>query len=140
MTFARVGEKPVGAPLPAPIQRRDGKTALPQLANDLEIFLDHFGAAAEEANRPAPRAGRIPARVAQLQSIRGHDVAGHGALGHRVHRNAVECHKALPLPVARMRAQHSVTTAYFFGQRSTAAVEVDCPHTVDPATLTVDDE
>src|ERR1700732_3420683 len=137
MAYARVGEKPVGTTLPAPIQRRDGKAALPQLANDLEILLDHFGAAAEEANRPAPRAGRIPARVAQLQSIRGHDVAEHGAFGHRGHRNTLECHKPLLLPVARMRAQHSVTTPYFFGQPSTAAVTVDCPHAVDPAALSV---
>src|SRR5258708_10817677 len=116
MAFAWVLEKPIRAPLPAPIQHRDGKASLPQLANDLEILLDHVGAAAEEANRPAPRASRIPARVAQLQSIGGHDVAGHGDLGHRVHRNAVECHKALPLPVARMRARASVTTTYFFEQ------------------------
>src|SRR5579871_1967129 len=101
MAFARVVEHPLRAPLPAPVEGRNRKPALPELVHDLEIFLDHFGPAAEQANRPPPWSDRIPARITELQSVGGHEVPLHGTFGHRVRRNCIECHKALPLSVAR---------------------------------------
>ena len=57
MALARIAQPPLGAALPAPVERRDGQTAFPEVADQLEIFLDAFAAAgkdADRAERPPP--------------------------------------------------------------------------------------
>ena len=61
VTLARVGQRAIGQPLPAPVQRRHRKAAGIQIAHDLEVFLDEFGAPLEQADRAlAPRRRRKP--------------------------------------------------------------------------------
>ena len=78
MALARVGQHPLRASLAAPIHGRHGKAPAAQIRDDLEVFLDELGAAAEQADGAPPRhARRVPARVAKLRAV----VAAEGSDG-----------------------------------------------------------
>ena len=59
---------PLRAALAAPIQRRDGEAAAEEVADRLEIFLDEFGAAAEQRHGAA-RLLRRPMRRPQIATV-----------------------------------------------------------------------
>ncbi len=63
-------ERAFGAALPAPVDRGDGEAARAQFAHGLEIFLDEFGAALEQAHRALAAGRRMPARKAQCSRHR----------------------------------------------------------------------
>ena len=71
MALRRMGELARGQPLPAPIHGDDDEAARQRLADRLEIFLDEFGAAAENGERSARRARGAPARHAQIDAVDG---------------------------------------------------------------------
>ena len=70
VALARVGQHALRAALAAPVHRRHRKSAPAQVGDDLEVFLDELGAAAEQADRAPPRrARRIPAREPELGPV-----------------------------------------------------------------------
>ena len=71
VALARILQLSRRTALPAPIQRRDGETAIEQLLDRLEIFLDEFGAPAQDRHGAARSARGNPARRAQLHPVDG---------------------------------------------------------------------
>src|SRR4029453_5855059 len=81
---------------PAPIEDRHGKAPGAELAHALEIFLDEFGAALEDADRAAPLAQRrLPAGVAQAHALARLDIAGRGPDRDRVLGCRYQIHREL---------------------------------------------
>ena len=93
VTLARIGELALGAALPAPVERRDGKAARAQFAHRLEIFFDELGAALEEADRALAAGRRMPAREAQAHAVARLERAGDDIFGHRIGGNGNEIHE-----------------------------------------------
>ena len=92
MALARIAQHALGAALAAPVERRDGEAADAELRDHLEIFLDRLGAAGKDADRAAARRERRPAGKAHAHIIRGLQIAGDGALGHRIGGDGVQSH------------------------------------------------
>ena len=69
VALARIGQRALGAALPAPVDGGDGKAAGAQFAHRLEIFLDEFGAALEQAHRALAARRRMPARKADAHAV-----------------------------------------------------------------------
>jgi hypothetical protein len=93
MAFARIAELALGAALPAPIKRGNRKAARAQLAHGLEIFLDEFGAALEQADRALAAGRRMPTREAQADAVAGLDCAGNDIVRHRIGWDRDEIHE-----------------------------------------------
>ena len=93
VTLARIGELALGAALPAPIERGDGKAARAQFAHRLEIFLDELGAALEDADRALAAGRRMPARETQAYAVAGLERAGDNVFRHGIGWNGNEIHE-----------------------------------------------
>ena len=65
IAFAWVAQRTVRHPLPAPVERCDREAARTQVPHGLEILLDEFGAALEQAHRTLAARWRRPAREPQ---------------------------------------------------------------------------
>ena len=85
-------ERALGQALPAPVEGGDGKAARAQLAHGLEIFLDEFGAALEQAHRALAARRRMPARKAQGHAVARLERAGDHVFGHRIGGDGNEIH------------------------------------------------
>src|SRR5215470_19467010 len=71
VALARIGQRPPGATLPAPIHRGDGKAAPTKIGYDLEIFLDELAAPLKHAHSPTLwRARGLPTRETQFHAAR----------------------------------------------------------------------
>ena len=79
-------------PWPRQSKRGDGKAARAQVAHGLEIFLDEFGAALEQADRALAAGRRRPARKAQRDAVGRLQRAGDHILGHRIGGDGNEGH------------------------------------------------
>ena len=79
--------------LPPPVDGRDRKAARAQFAHRLEIFLDEFGAALEQADGALAARRRMPARKAQARRHRCLERAGDNIVGHRIGGDGNEVHE-----------------------------------------------
>ena len=95
VTFEAIAQRTIRQALTAPIEHRDGKSAIAQVANGLEIFLDPFGAAGEDTHRAAPARRRRKARKPQRNAIGRFQHAGNSVVRNRIGRNRDESHKPL---------------------------------------------
>src|SRR5262249_23826358 len=92
VALAWVAQSPRGMALPAPIDHRNRKAAIAQVAHGLEIFLDLLAAPGEDANRALAAGRRRPARKAQLGTIGGANRAGHHIFGNGICGNRDKRH------------------------------------------------
>src|SRR4051812_49651142 len=86
IAFVWVAQRTVRHPLPAPVEGRDREAARTQIPHGLEILLDEFGAALEQAHRALAARWRVPAREPQRHPVAGlegsrHNVRRHGIGG-----------------------------------------------------------
>ena len=96
ISFARILERALRHPLPAPIDRGDRKAARAQIAHGLEIFLDELGAALEQADRALAPGRRRPAREAHGYAVAGLEHAGDDVVRHRIGGNGDKVHRGRP--------------------------------------------
>src|SRR5215475_11353292 len=80
-------------PLSTPVDRRNRKSAIAQIAHGLEIFFDVLAAPLEDAHGAFPIGRRRPARKTDLGAVRSLDRSGNGILGNRVGGNRNERHR-----------------------------------------------
>ena len=84
IALARVAQRPIRQALPAPVERGHREAAGAQIAHGLEIFLDEFGAALEQAHGALAPRRRRKARKAQRDAVRSLQGSGHHVLGDRI--------------------------------------------------------
>src|SRR3954451_21035323 len=87
VAFARIAQGAFGAALAAPVERRDGKPALAQIADSLEILFDELRTPLEQANRAFTAWRGSPAREAQGDAVARLQCTRDDAIGHRIGRN-----------------------------------------------------
>src|SRR5579859_2039868 len=78
--------------LAAPVDGRDRKPSLAQIAHGLEIFFDVLAAPLEDANRALAVGRWRPARKSDFGAVRGLDCPGNGIFRNRVGGNRDERH------------------------------------------------
>src|SRR5260370_29497615 len=76
--------------LAAPVDHRDRKAAVAQIAHRLEIFFDLLGTPGEDADGALAARRRRPARKAQFRTVGGLDGAGDDVFRNRIGGNGDE--------------------------------------------------
>jgi hypothetical protein len=95
---AAIRQRTVGKALSAPIKDGDGEAARPQIAHGLEIFLDPFAAAGQDAHRAAAAGRRQPAGESQRNPVGRFERARHYAFGNGIRRDRDELHRQRRAP------------------------------------------
>ncbi len=106
VSLVAVVERTLRKPLPAPVEGRDRKAARAEIAHDLEIFFDEFGAPLKNAHRSLASGRRRPARIAQQDAVRRLQHRGRRIFGDRIGGNRDQSHCGL-----ERRAERSVIAA-----------------------------
>jgi hypothetical protein len=92
VALERIAQRPLRTALPAPIHGRDREAARAEVAHGLEIFLDEFGAALEQADGALAAGRRRKTREAKTDAVLRLQHARDGIVGHRIGWDGNEGH------------------------------------------------